>query len=86
MSVYVDNYNAKFGRMVMCHMVADTTEELLAMADTIGVQRKWIQKAGMRHEHFDICLSMKKKALAAGAKAITTRELVMLLSSKPEAR
>lgn len=25
-------------------MLADTTDELLAMADRIGVQRKWIQK------------------------------------------
>ena len=46
MTVYVDNMQAPFGRMKMCHMVADTSEELLAMADKIGVQRKWLQKAG----------------------------------------
>ena len=67
MPVYVDNYRAPFDRMMMCHMVADSTEELLSMADTIGVQRKWIQCAGTHREHFDICLSKRAKAMAAGA-------------------
>lgn len=67
MSVYVDDMNAPFGRMLMCHLIADTTEELLTMVDKIGVQRKWIQNAGTNREHFDIALSKKKLALAAGA-------------------
>jgi hypothetical protein len=54
MAVYVDDMEATFGRMIMCHMVADSTEELIAMARKIGVDVKWIQKAGTHHEHFDI--------------------------------
>lgn len=73
--VYVDNMNAPFGDMIMCHMVADSSEELLLMADKIGVKRKWIQYPGTDHEHFDICLSKKKLALKAGAQEISMLEL-----------
>lgn len=83
MAVYIDNFEAPFGRMLMCHMIADTTEELLAMADRIGVQRKWIQDAGTYNEHFDICLSKKKKALEYGAKAITMMQLGRMLTKRP---
>ncbi|HTG26080.1 MAG TPA: DUF4031 domain-containing protein [Reyranella sp.] len=75
MSVYVDDMEAPFGRMKMCHMVADTREELLAMADTIGVARKWIQKPeGHPVEvHFDIALSKRALAIAAGAQLVSFR-------------
>jgi len=39
-TVYVDDMRAPFGRLVMCHMIADTDGELLEMADRIGVQRR----------------------------------------------
>lgn len=80
--IYIDNYNAAFGNMTMCHMVADTTEELLSMADTIGVNRKWIQYPGTYNEHFDICLSKKKKALAAGAIEISARDYASFANGK----
>ncbi len=67
MAVYVDDMRAPFGRMVMCHMVADTTDELLAMADAIGVARRWLQHAGTPKEHFDIALSKRALAVKAGA-------------------
>ena len=81
--VYVDSMEAAFGRMIMCHMTADTTEELLAMADKIGVARKWIQNKGTWSEHFDICKSKKVRALDFGAKAITLREAGEMLSKRP---
>lgn len=68
MTVYVDDVRHKFGRMVMCHMWADSLPELLAMADGIGVQRKWLQQPPKASwVHFDISLGMKAKALAVGA-------------------
>jgi hypothetical protein len=81
-SVYVDSFNARFGRMIMCHMIADTTEELIAMADKIGVQRKWIQHRGERHEHFDICQSKRMLAVKAGALEVDTYEMVKVIQRR----
>lgn len=75
MPVYVDNMRARFGRMVMCHMWADTREELFAMADKIGVARRWFQRPssvdlpGMSAswEHFDIALTKRAAAVRNGA-------------------
>ena len=76
MTVYVDDMRAHFGNMVMCHMWADTDAELLAMADKIGVQRKWIQghpklSFGKHRNaswvHFDIAMSKRALAVKAGA-------------------
>jgi len=76
MTVYVDDMRAPFGQMIMCHMAADTTEELLEMADKIGVQQKWIQKQGTKYEHFDISLGKKELAIQNGAVLVTRKELV----------
>lgn len=74
MTVYVDTMRARFGRMIFCHMIADTSAELLAMADRIGVDRRWLQHAGTAHEHFDIALSERQAAIAAGAVEITWKQ------------
>jgi hypothetical protein len=83
--VYVDSMDAPFGRMLMCHMMADTTEELLAMVDTIGVRRQWIQNAGTYREHFDISRHKKRLALANGAQQVTGRQYAEILWRKRSA-
>lgn len=79
MTVYVDDMwktpMGRFGRMKMSHMIADTTEELLAMADRIGVARRHIQSEGTAREHFDIGKAKRDRAVACGAVEITMREL-----------
>ena len=75
MTVYVDDMRAPFGRMIMCHMIADTSDELHAMARSIGVQRKWCQYPGTYKEHYDICLSKRQRAVDSGAVEITWSEL-----------
>ena len=82
MSCYVDDMEASLGRMKMCHMVADTTEELLAMVDRIGVQRKWIQDAGTCDEHFDIAKSKRALAVRYGAIEVSMRGLVRVIHAK----
>ncbi len=68
MTCYVDDVRHGFGRMIMCHLWADTAEELLAMVDKIGVQRKWLQQPPKASwVHFDIALSKKALALQNGA-------------------
>lgn len=81
MAVYVDDFETTgmtYRGMKMCHMIADTRDELLEMVDKIGVQRKWIQAYGTAREHFDICLSKKKLAIKHGAIAIPMRELAKM--------
>ncbi len=84
--VYVDNMYetgmGNFGRMKMSHMIADTTEELLTMADSIGVQRKWIQHPGTCNEHFDVAMSARKKAIALGAQAINLRDYARMIQDR----
>jgi hypothetical protein len=75
MTVYVDDMRAPFGRMVMCHMLADTDDELHAMAARIGVARRWWQSpAKTSGSHYDIALSKKALAIAAGAVEVTWRQ------------
>ena len=80
--VIVDDMKAPFCRMVMCHMMADTTEELLEMADRIGVDRKWLQAAGTKREHFDICKSKRAMAVQYGAQEVTREGVMDLMRRK----
>ena len=83
--VYVDNASIPFGRMKMSHMIADTTEELLAMADILGVKLRWLQYARTSKEHFDICASKRLLAILAGAIPITSRELGVMIMERIKA-
>jgi len=85
MVVYVDDMQADFRRMKMCHCVADSTVELLEMMDRIGVQRNWIQRPGTVYEHFDICLTKRKLAVRAGAIEIDMHRLADIFRDKRNA-
>jgi hypothetical protein len=80
MTVYVDSMNYHKGRMVMCHMIADSFDELHAMADAIGLERAWFQ-AG-RIPHYDVSLSKKRLAIENGAIEVTAKELVNISHQK----
>jgi Protein of unknown function (DUF4031) len=83
-SVYVDEPRSALGRMIMCHMIADSTAELLRMAHHIGVDRRWLQYEGSYREHFDVCKSKRTIAVQAGAIEVTQRELAQKLRTRRE--
>jgi hypothetical protein len=80
MSVYVDHTRYAYGRLIMCHMIADTLIELHAMADEIGIARRWFQtppKASFWH--YDIAKNKRVAAVKLGAIECDRRSLVAAL-------
>lgn len=82
MTVYVDDMQAPYGRMKMCHMLADSEQELREMAQKIGVALKWHQYAGTPKSHFDICMSKRAKAVSLGAVEIGREKLVEIIRAR----
>jgi Protein of unknown function (DUF4031) len=78
MSVYVDQPVHRFRHMLMCHMLADSPEELHAMADRIGMSRKWYQRDAST-PHYDLSREKRAAALAAGAIEVNRREMVAVI-------
>jgi hypothetical protein len=83
MAVFVDDMfhhrMGRFGRLKCSHMVADTDEELHAMAARIGVSEKWWQSPDKTSgSHYDIAMSKRALAINAGAIPITMRQLAAM--------
>lgn len=49
-----------------CHLIADTLDELHAMAKRLGLKRAWFQDAASC-PHYDLTASKREAAIAAGA-------------------
>ncbi len=85
MSVYVDRiseYTAEVrgyqgrprSRVRWCHMIADSADELHAMAQTLGLKRAWFQG-----DHYDIVPAKRAQALRYGAVALDRRPFIARL-------
>lgn len=85
MAVYVDVAQIPYGRMKMSHMMADSRDELLAMAERIGVPVKHIQAKGTYREHFDVCEQKARAAVALGAQRVGGRRLAQLMRQRRDA-
>lgn len=80
--VYVDEAKHAYGRMVMCHLFSPDLEALHAMADRIGVARRWFQDPRAMPKvswpHYDIAKSKRALALAAGAIEVDKYQMVAM--------
>lgn len=76
MAVYVGPSLYRFGRMIMCHMSANSLTELHRMANLIGIERRHFQ--GERLPHYDICKSKRTLALSYGAIETDERTILRL--------
>jgi Protein of unknown function (DUF4031) len=77
MTVYVDQSRHPYRRMICCHMVADTLEELHAIADAIGCRRAWFQPRSF--PHYDLPKFRRAQAVALGAIEVDRRELARIM-------
>ncbi len=76
MTVYVNKLRVRYGRMTLCHLLADDLGELHAMAQSLGLDRSWFQPGAL--PHYDISLAVRGRAIAAGAQVINRAELALL--------
>lgn len=72
MAIYVGVSMWPFRNFIMCHMFADTEEELDEMADKIGLNKSWKQKRHTGDVHYDISKSKRELAVKQGAIACNT--------------
>lgn len=77
MATYVDPavFKKPNGRKSYCHMVADSLVELHAFAEKIGVKKHFFHKSAT-YAHYDITEAQREVAITAGAKPISSKELV----------
>ncbi len=82
MSCYVDTLraypDAGFRYTDFCHLLADTREELHAMADDLGIPRRFFQDHPWRW-HYDLPAHVRAAAVAAGAVEVTLGDVGALL-------
>lgn len=86
MTVYVDSERNQYRHMVMSHMVADTLEELHAMAQRLGLKRSWFQVSRNGMPHYDICQTKRAQAITFGAEVIDRRKMAELVRKHREAK
>lgn len=86
MAVYVDDMHldplGQLQHLQLCHMIADSEDELQAMADRIGISRRWHHKPGTARSHYDIDSEKRAFAVQAGAIEITMRQCAAMTSRR----
>jgi hypothetical protein len=82
---YVDTLrsypNAGLRYVEFCHLLADTREELHALADELGIPRRFFQDHPWRWHH-DIPAHVREQAVRLGALEVTMHEVGALLRTR----
>jgi len=90
MAVYIDapKRHRFRGRLIWSsHLMADSSEELVAFARALGMKPAWLQNAGAPKEHFDVFgRARHAAAVRAGAHQVSSRDLVRLIQRRRAAR
>jgi hypothetical protein len=72
-TAYVDDARNRLGRMVCCHMAADSEEEMHALAAAVGCRREWSQGW-----HYDLAAPRRRAAVLLGAAEVTARDMALM--------
>ena len=75
MTVYVDSEHIQWRGRTWCHLVADSTAELHAFAQRLGLKAEWFQSQSV-YPHYDVTSSMQQRALHLGAHLADRRTIV----------
>lgn len=78
MAVYVDNlrdYGWRHGPS--CHLIADSVDELIEFAESMGLRREWFQPKSS--PHFDLTAQSRATAVEHGAIELDFRAFVRKL-------
>lgn len=73
--VYVDGLrDYGWHRGPSCHLIADSVEELIEFAESMGLRREWFQAKST--PHFDLTAGGRELAVQMGAIELTNRQLI----------
>lgn len=72
MTVYIKTLRAPSGRLTKCQMLADSDDELHALAQRIRIhKRRWNPPENHHAGYYDVPLTMRADALRAGAVSVS---------------
>lgn len=81
MAVYIDNARIRNGSGRVCHMYADTLDELHTMAYHVGLGPVHFQKNTAR-PHYVVPTRWRQIAILNGAKPLNSRSAVLAVLAK----